>query len=497
MTLRFATWSAVSTKKQAGADKVSLRVQLEAALRTGAAHGWVHTRDYTVPGKSRTNDISLNIAEKHIPQLHDMLEAAYRGEFDVLIVYDLNRFRSLMLQVFDALCDCNVQLYVLAAPREPVAPHDYTSERKNELRLHVSLGDIISNNETSALQKHYRDKMPSRITEKGLHAGLGLPVYGYRKPPGREFDRNAVLLQDPEQVAVIRQMLGWFLSGCSQTQIADALNAQGVPSPRGKRWWYSIVGYILANPFYAGTVGFGYTRWTRNRRDGTKQRHKGAPVESAGKHEPLWDHETHQRIVAEIERRGQAHPGIKTRSLSRLLYCHCGAVMWAQVDQKKHLRWRCSRLEPGHASLRDDDALEQVIAAIDRTLRHLDQLQLPDRADSRPQWQAELSDYRARKQRWLDQIERGAVRDDDPDIAARLRHLNTEIARLQDSLRTAAHDSLRRQRTLDTLRQLSVSVETLPHYYRHGDPAVVNADLHQILAAVRVQPDKTIQLDLK
>lgn len=497
MKIRYATWQAVSTKAQAGADKVSIPVQIEHTHKAGLAHGWIHVRDYTVPGRSRTDYISLNIAEKHIPQLHDMLEAAYRGEFDILIVYDLNRFRALMLQVFDALCDCNVQLYNLSQPREPVPPREYTQERKNELRLNVSLGDIISNNETSQIQRHYRDKMPRRITEKGLHAGLGRTVYGYRKPPGRELDRNAVLVQDPGQVAVIQQIRAWFFSGCSLTEIAETLNAQGTPSPRGKRWWYSIVGYILANPFYAGIVGFGYTHWTRNRRDGTKQRHKGTPVTNTGKHLPLWDLDTHYRILAELERRGQAHPGIKTRALSRLLHCHCGAVMWAQIDQKKYMRWRCSTLQPGHASLRDEEALDQVIHQIDHTLRHLDQLQLPDRADSRPQWQAELSDVRARKQRWLDQIERGALSDNDPDIAERLRHLNTEIARLQETLKKAERDAQRNEHTRSALRQLAVSVETLPHYYRHGDPKAVNADLHQILEAVHVQPDKTLRLELK
>lgn len=495
--MRYSTWSAVSTKTQAGGNKVSLQVQLEAARHAGDSHGWTHVKDYIVPGKSRTNYISLNIAEKHIPQLHEMLEAAYRGEFDVLIIYDLNRFRSLMLQVFDALCDCNVQLYILSQPREPVPPHEYTSERKNELRLNVSLGDILSSNETSQIQRHYRDKMPRRITEKRLHPGLGHTPYGYRKPPGREFDRDAVLIQNPEQIAVIRQILDWFLAGSSLTWIADTLNAQGIPSPRGKRWWYSIVGYILANPFYAGIVGFGYTKRIRIRRDGTVKRARNTPVTNTGKHMPIWDVDTYHRIIAELQRRGQAHPGIRTRQLSRLLYCWCGAVLWAQVDQKGYMRWRCSTLQPGHASLRNEDAIEKVIGEIDHTLRRLDQLQLPERVDNRPQWQAELAEYKARKQRWLDQIERGAVGENDPDIAERLHRINTEIARLQDQLHNAEQIAARNQQTMNILRQLAVSIDTLPHYYRHGDPKAVNADLHQIIQAVHIQPDKSVKLALK
>ena len=88
--MKYATWSAVSTKSQAAADKVSLTVQREKCHATGESRGWIHVRDYSVPGQSRSAYISLTTAEKHIPQLHAMLEDAYAGAFDVLVVYDLN-----------------------------------------------------------------------------------------------------------------------------------------------------------------------------------------------------------------------------------------------------------------------------------------------------------------------------------------------------------------------------------------------------------------------
>ena len=299
--------------------------------------GWTYVQDYTVPGKSRTRWLSLTVAEKNIPQLHDMLEAASRGEFDVLIVYDLNRFRELMRQVFDALCDCNVQLFILSDPREAVPPSEYTEERKNEVSLTVGLRDIISRSEVTTLRRHYRDKMPRRITDKGLHPGLGLPPYGYRKPPGHEFDHNAVLVQVPDEKRILLKIKDWFLAGQSCHSIAVRLNKAGIPSPCGKRWWYTVVEYLLTNPYYAGIVRFGVTRRQRNRRAGTNVRFPGNPITAQGKHEPIWDEATHQRILAEIKSRTNNYPVLIFRPLSKLLHCECGCVMWAQTTPEGQL----------------------------------------------------------------------------------------------------------------------------------------------------------------
>jgi DNA invertase Pin-like site-specific DNA recombinase len=494
VNLRFATWQAVSTKEQAKEDKVSLRVQLEKCLDVGQSRGWIHVRDYTVPGQSRTQFASLYHAEKNIPQLHDMLDAASRHEFDVLVVYDLNRFRSLMRQVFDVLCDYQVQLYILSDPREPVPTSGYTEEKKSEVALLVGLRDIISTNEVTNIQRHYRDKMPKRITEKGLHAGLGLPPYGYHKPPGKEMDRNAVLIQDPSQVRVLHQIKDWFFAGCSLTEIADRLNAQGVPSPRGRKWWYSIVRYLLSNPYYAGTVGFGMTKRIRIRRLGTVQRHKGTPITNEGKHQPIWDQRTYHRILTELEKRGKAHPGIKIRQLSRLLHCEsCGSVLWAQTDQKGYHRWRCSSLEPDHPTIRDEAAIERVTAKIVHALTHLDELKLPTPADHRSTLNAQLRDLCTRKQRWMDLYETGRMSDE--DLVARIEAINTDIRKTEKDLAQAEHQLHQAATTREVLNRLAVSVETLPAYYAHGPKPQVNADLRTNQARVIVKKDKSVELE--
>ncbi len=491
MKLRYVTWSAVSTKAQRGPDKVSLKVQLEKSKAEGESRGWVHVRDYVVPGQSRTKYISLNIAEKHIPELHAMLDAAYRGEFDILIVYDLNRFRTLMRQVFDALCDCGIQLYILADPREPVPSNQYSNEKKNEMAMLIGLRGIISDNELSGIQKHYRDKMPRRITDKGLHAGLGLPPYGYRKPQGKELDHNAVLVQVPSEAAIIYQIKDWFFAGCSETEIAHTLNAQHIPSPRGKNWWYPQIRYMLANSFYAGIVSFGITRWERNRREGTVIRRKSTPITNTGKHIPLWDLATHQRILAELDRRGKAHPGIKTRQLSRLLHCWCGAVMWATQSEGRHA-WRCSKMIRGHSWILDLEGLQKLTSAIVRSIEHLSDINIPSPTDARPGLISELHDLQRRKQRWMDDYEAGTLNRD--DFHARIDPINARVQRTEEKLRQNDITLSQAATTRETLRELSKHIATLPDHYINAPPTQVNAELRLLLERVIVGKDHEFEL---
>lgn len=490
--IRFSTWSAVSTESQAAPDKVSLDVQLQHCTNTGTSKGWIHVTDYIVSGQSRTRFVNLRDAEAAIPALRQMLDNAKNGLFDVLVLYDFDRLRDLLDPVARVLTDYGIQLYSLAQPVEPQSPETFDPYSAETSQMMQSFSGMISRAEINNLRRHYRDKMPRRITDKGLHAGIGLPPYGYHKPLGKELDRNAVLIQDSAQVRILVQIKDWFLAGVSLTQIAQRLNDQRIPSPRGRQWWYSIVGYLLANSYYAGYVSFGATRRHRIRREGTVQRIHSKPVTAHGKHIPIWDDATHQRIISELQRRGQAHSGIQPRQLSRLLYCGiCGSVMWAQSHTYGN-RWRCSSLTKGHITILDDLAIKLVTQAVINAIRNLDTLQLPTPEDKRPSIQSELDDLNRRKKRWMDVYETGGI--ELTDLTERLSEITNRIEETEKRLSKIEHSLTQGITTRKTLQALSVSVETLPGYYLNGNKVQVNTDLHTILARVIVQPDKTVEL---
>lgn len=61
---------------------------------------------------------------------------------------------------------------------------------------------------------------------------------------------------DPEQVAVLRRMFTMYDGGASLRDISVTLNSEGVPSSRGGKWRPNMVGYMLANPVYVGSLRY-------------------------------------------------------------------------------------------------------------------------------------------------------------------------------------------------------------------------------------------------
>lgn len=61
------------------------------------------------------------------------------------------------------------------------------------------------------------------------------------------------LIPNPKEVSVVRRILGSYLSGKSMEQIADELNADGIPCKNGEvNWLYTAVSYILKSERYIG-----------------------------------------------------------------------------------------------------------------------------------------------------------------------------------------------------------------------------------------------------
>ena len=101
MNLRFARWAAVSTREQLRPGKFSIPNQLEKALEAATSRGWTETAGpFIVQGQSRETYIDLSEAEQVIPAVRQMLQAARLRQFDILVMSETDRLRSLLIQAF-------------------------------------------------------------------------------------------------------------------------------------------------------------------------------------------------------------------------------------------------------------------------------------------------------------------------------------------------------------------------------------------------------------
>lgn len=99
------------------------------------------------------------------------------------------------------------------------------------------------------------EKISERVTRgKRMAAASGRPAgrltYGYT----REYDSAGTFVRqviNPEQAAVIREIVQAVRNGESLYGLARALNARGLTAPEGGKWQSAHMGRIASNPAYA------------------------------------------------------------------------------------------------------------------------------------------------------------------------------------------------------------------------------------------------------
>lgn len=499
MTFRAAIWAAVSTEGQADKlkDKASLETQEDEARAKIAAFGWTETAGpFIVDGESRTKWASLYHAEKNIPPLRNMIDAAEKGLFNVLVVYDFNRFRSLLRQVFDVLCDYDVQMYSLKDKHEPVKKYD--AKAKHAMGTVIDLNALLSNNQGGSLAIHFADGMPKKVLEHGLHPGIGPIPYGYKKPAGHEFDKKAVFEPSADAQDVIK-MKDLYLSGVSATAIARIMNSEGKHSLRGNKWNPRSVAYILKNEFYAGLVAWGKSKNQRNRRDGSHTVLATPARMAKGRHQGLWDEDTYRRLLWEFERRGNGKVD-HTKVLSKLMYCWCGERITAgQVPQTKKsipgdFFWACKSRKSGHFYKRNSVAIHLFIEALTEKLKGVSDVEPQPHEDPIPDLEKKKKDLERKRQRWITDYEDEKINAE--DYTKRTQELTEEIELLDKEIRDFKEDRNQIEYEYSVLKTFADTLEYFPEYILNEPAAQVNTDLHAFIRGVYIDKDGKMEIKL-
>ncbi|WPB87657.1 recombinase family protein [Sediminicoccus rosea] len=138
--------------------------------------------------------------------------------------------------------------------------------------LHVGLKGTMGALYLKDLADKTRRGLEGRVREGRSGGGLS---YGYRVVRG-PLDRRGELERglreiDPVQAQVVRRVFERFAAGESPIAIAKALNAEGIPGPRGGPWsdgalrgHARVATGILRNPLYAGRLVCNRRRWLKD-----------------------------------------------------------------------------------------------------------------------------------------------------------------------------------------------------------------------------------------
>jgi len=494
--MRYAIWAAVSTEAQAASDKVSLAVQEETCRAEANKKEWTESAGpFIAPGESRTKYIDLTVAAAHIPALHQLILAAERHQFDVLVLYDTNRLRDLYIPLNTYLGNLGINIYSINQPVEP-------SESGVITDTHIVMAgmqDIISKLQIRDLTRKFKTSMPRRIADRGLPFRI---PYGYRKPFGHETDSSAVPIQD-SRAAVVVQIKDRYLAGQSLLQIIEWLKEEDILSPGGSQRWHSTtISNILSNPFYCGVVRFGVIKTRRDYRTGKQVRVERVPdkqvIKGIGKHQPLWDEHTYHEICAEMKRRGKRYAGRRTSVLTGLLKCGvCGYPMWIwshHIERKTDKIYRCSG-KPGHPHIRHGEAVRKLGAILTELAQKYPVTELPPAPEDMIDRQARLADLQNR----LNNLKEGFIAGifDRLEYARRSEKIVEQIGELQAQIDGDKEIQEEQQSRVDIINQLIQMDEKFSTWMLEGDPQLVNRMLHLVIKQIFLLEDGRLRVELK
>jgi hypothetical protein len=355
MAIRFAILAGVSTDHQAGDDKASIPDQVRhCRAKIAQFEGKETAGPFIMDGYSRSGYDSLDVAMSEIPPLGEAIRSATADKYDVLIMDNFDRLGDLAVITKTRFKKLRKQLYSARQSGKLVPPDQYDPYQQEDADIAMYVQGIIQTYRINKLRRGWTLGIPQRV-RSGLHPTD--PPYGYRS---RSRQEAAEII--PEQAALVRQMKDWYLAGVPLTAICAMADQSGVKPRYTSTWKIPVVKGILLNPFYAGRTTFG-----RQKRGGG-QRTPVPPSKwlvARGKHEPLWDEDTHAAILAEDERRqGRYVKGRQLHTLTGLLVCSvCGRTLY----HHGHAPWfymDCSDGRGSHVRVRYELAMDRVADAV-------------------------------------------------------------------------------------------------------------------------------------
>lgn len=324
-------------------------------------------------------DAAISGARNDRPGYQRLLADA--GTFQVIVVDDLSRLSRDGVESQMALRRLAFQGVRV------IAVSDGLDTARKDAKVSAGLRGLMNEVYLADLA----DKTHRGLTGKALAgASAGGLAYGYRVT-----DTGQRAIRE-DQAVIVRRIFADYLAGSSARDIAAALNAEGVPSGRGRQWSASAIHGdarrgigILANPIYVGRQVWNRSRWVKHPETGRRVRqerprgdwivsdHPELAVIDAG----TWA-ATERRLRGQSRATGTAGRPPK-HVLSGILRCgECGGPM-VIIDRYQYgcatakQRGTCPGIRVGKvvaetallATVRNELLSEEVFAAYQRALR--------------------------------------------------------------------------------------------------------------------------------
>src|SRR2546421_3998806 len=191
--------------------------------------------------------------------LQAMLASARRHEFDVLVLYDLDRLsRDPIHQaiILEELHYLGIKVVILDPEKTKVADGTFEGD------VLAAFDGIISKEEHRKRIKRSHDGVEQRISGEKKIMPSYKPLYGYRWDDPRAKKKNKYVIC-PDEAEVVERIFLWKIKGITIQRICIMLTEEGIPTPNGKTVWQpQVVWSILTHPSYKGKAYALRHKWT-------------------------------------------------------------------------------------------------------------------------------------------------------------------------------------------------------------------------------------------
>ncbi len=304
---------------------LSVAAQLRALRDYADKNGYLAVREYVDEAESG------RIADR--PQFRKMLDEASKPEapFREILVWKFSRFtrkREHAVAFKSMLRRKGVRVVSITEHA------DDTPTGKLMEAIIESVDEFYSENLAQEVTRGMRE-----AASRGFWMNASAP-YGYQRVYVQDGakKRPRLELNQPHD-AVVRRIFDLTLQGGTSLDILKTLNAEGIPSPKGKQWRKTTVHKLLTNEAYTGTLV-----WGQKARDGQE------PVRVADAFPAIVSQQEFQRVRKLLEARAPkvTHPrrAASPYLLSGLAKCEtCNkALTAAEAKSGKYTYYVCQSL---------------------------------------------------------------------------------------------------------------------------------------------------------
>ncbi|RSV44381.1 recombinase family protein [Sphingomonas sp. ABOLE] len=239
----------------------SIEGQLADCRDRCAREGWTIVAEFQDAAISGAKGID----EAARPGLNAMLAAVEAGGIDQVLADSTSRIARRerdSAEIHEILAHANCRLFTLA---------DGVVQG-----LTASIKAAVDAQQRRDLAHNIRRGQRTSVLQGRAPAGI---AYGYRR--ANRFDDRGELVRgirevDEDKAEIVRRIFAEFAAGRSPQAIAEALNAEGVPGPRGAHWSITTIrgdrkrqNGMLVNRIYVGELVVGRTAKLVNPRTGS------------------------------------------------------------------------------------------------------------------------------------------------------------------------------------------------------------------------------------